>query len=136
MKVIYDTRTDTLTIIFKDAAVVESDEEKKGFILDYDEKGDVVSLEILDAKNRVTKPTEMVYELAGQVGLVPNETRASEPSNIPIRKNIQIKRANLRLTERDFQMARIKALEEGLPYQTLLSSVIHKYLTGRLIDKT
>jgi predicted DNA binding CopG/RHH family protein len=32
-------------------------------------------------------------------------------------------------------MAYIKALEEGLPYQTLLSSVIHKYLTGRLIDK-
>ena len=49
--------------------VEESDEERKGVILDYDEKGDVVSLEILDAKNRVTKPTEMVYELAGQAGL-------------------------------------------------------------------
>ena len=46
------------------------------------------------------------------------------------------KRVNLRMTERDFQLAHIKALEEGLPYQTLLSSVIHKYLTGRLIDKT
>ena len=69
MKVIYDTSTDTLSIILKDAAIVESDEERKGVILDYDEKGDVVSLEILDAKNRVTKPTEMVYELAGQAGL-------------------------------------------------------------------
>ena len=75
MKVIYDTRTDTLSIILKDAAIVESDEERKGVILDYDKKGDIVSLEILDAKNRVTKPTEMVYELAGQVGLVLNETR-------------------------------------------------------------
>jgi uncharacterized protein YuzE len=75
MKVIYDTRTDTLSIILKDAAIVESDEEKKGIILDYDEKGDVVSLEILDAKNRVTKPTEMVYELTGQVGLVSNEAQ-------------------------------------------------------------
>jgi predicted DNA binding CopG/RHH family protein len=46
------------------------------------------------------------------------------------------KRVNLRLTERDFHMAHVRALEEGLPYQTLLSSVIHKYLTGRLIDKT
>jgi len=62
-------------IILKDAAVVESDEEKKGVILDYDETGDVVSLEILDAKNRVTKPTEMVYELTGQAGLVPNEAQ-------------------------------------------------------------
>jgi len=75
MKVIYDTRTDTLSIILKDAAVFESDEEKKGVILDFDEKGDVVSLEILDAKNRGTKPTEMVYELAGQAGLVPNEAQ-------------------------------------------------------------
>ena len=75
MKVIYDSRTDTLTIILKDAPVAESDEEKKGVILDYDEIGDVVSLEILDAKNRVTKPTEMVYELAGQAGLEPSEAQ-------------------------------------------------------------
>ena len=75
MKVIYDTRTDTLSIILKDAAVIESDEEKNGIILDFDEKGDVVSLEILDAKTRVTKPTEMVYELAGQAGVVPDEAR-------------------------------------------------------------
>jgi len=46
------------------------------------------------------------------------------------------KRVNLRLTERDFHMPHIKELEEGLPYQTLLSSVIHEYRTGRLIDKT
>ncbi len=45
------------------------------------------------------------------------------------------RRVNLRLTERDFLHAHIRALEEGLPYQTLLSSVIHKYLTGRLIEK-
>ena len=75
MKVIYDTRTDTLSIILKDAAVIESDEEKNGIILDFDEKGDVVSLEILDAKTRVTKPNEMVYELAGQAGVVPDEAR-------------------------------------------------------------
>ena len=42
------------------------------------------------------------------------------------------KRVNLRLTEQDFELAHIKALEEGIPYQTLLSSIIHKYLTGRL----
>ena len=42
------------------------------------------------------------------------------------------KRVNLRLTEYDFEKAHIKAYEEGLPYQTLLSSVIHKYLSGQL----
>ncbi len=46
------------------------------------------------------------------------------------------KRVNLRITERDFQLAHIRAMEEGLPYQTLLASVIHKYLTGRLVEKS
>jgi uncharacterized protein YuzE len=75
MRVIYDTKTDTLTIILKDSEITESDEEKKGVILDYDEKGDVVSLEILDAKKRVSQPNQMVYELAGQAGIVPGEVQ-------------------------------------------------------------
>jgi len=44
------------------------------------------------------------------------------------------RRVNLRMTERDFNLAHAKAREEGIPYQTLLSSVIHKYLSGRLIE--
>lgn len=44
-------------------------------------------------------------------------------------------RVNLRVTERDFDLAHARAREEGLPYQTLLSSVIHKYLSGRLIER-
>ena len=65
MKVIYDTRTDILTIILKEASVTESDEEKEGIILDYDAAGDVVSMEILDAKKRVSEPTQISYEFAG-----------------------------------------------------------------------
>ena len=45
------------------------------------------------------------------------------------------RRVNLRVTERDFNLAHSRAREEGIPYQTLLSSVIHKYLSGRLIEK-
>ena len=45
------------------------------------------------------------------------------------------RRVNLRVTERDFNLAHSRAREEGIPYQTLLSSVIHKYLSGRLTDK-
>ena len=44
------------------------------------------------------------------------------------------RRVNLRVTERDFNLAHARAREEGIPYQTLLSSVIHKYLSGRLIE--
>ncbi len=45
------------------------------------------------------------------------------------------RRVNLRVTERNFQLAHARAREEGIPYQTLLSSVIHKYLSGRLTEK-
>ena len=65
MRVVYDTKTDTLTIVLKETAVAESDEEKPGMILDYDADGYVVALEILDASNRVQQPKQMVYELAG-----------------------------------------------------------------------
>ena len=41
-------------------------------------------------------------------------------------------RINFRVSEKDFRSIQVKAREEGMPYQTLVSSVIHKYLTGRL----
>jgi predicted DNA binding CopG/RHH family protein len=45
------------------------------------------------------------------------------------------RRVNLRVTERDYDLAHSRAREEGIPYQALLSSVIHKYLDGRLTEK-
>jgi predicted DNA binding CopG/RHH family protein len=42
------------------------------------------------------------------------------------------RRINLRLTEKDYTQIQIKAVEEGIPYQTLISSLVHKYLTGAL----
>lgn len=45
------------------------------------------------------------------------------------------RRVNLRVTELDFSRAHARAREEGIPYQTLLSSVIHKYLAGRMVEK-
>ena len=67
MRVVYDPRTDTLTIVLSEAPVAESDEDKPGIVLDYDVSGNLVSLEILDASRRVVQPTQMIYELAGQV---------------------------------------------------------------------
>ena len=64
MKVIYDRETDTLTIIFTEVPVAESDEDKPGVILDYDASGNLVSLEVLDASRRVTSPSRIEYQVA------------------------------------------------------------------------
>jgi uncharacterized protein YuzE len=66
VKASYDPKTDTLSLILKDnVAVVESDEDKPGIILDYDERGDLISMEILDASRRVTEAKKMEFQIAG-----------------------------------------------------------------------
>ena len=63
MKVIYDPRTDTLTVILKEGVrIAESDEDKPGVILDYDDEGNLLSLEVLDASQRVTDARKIEYQ--------------------------------------------------------------------------
>lgn len=64
MKVVYDRKTDILTIIFSETAIVESDEDKPGVILDYDTNGNLISLEILDASQRVSVPSKIEYQVS------------------------------------------------------------------------
>ena len=45
-------------------------------------------------------------------------------------------RMNIRISERDLNRIKLKAIEEGIPYQTLISSVLHKYVSGRFLEKT
>ncbi|MGI9218826.1 MAG: CopG family antitoxin [Hydrogenophaga sp.] len=45
------------------------------------------------------------------------------------------KRVNIRLSSGDLQDIQVKALEQGMPYQTLIASVLHKYVTGRLAER-
>ena len=61
MRITYDPNTDTLTVILKDSPVAESDEDKPGVVLDFDEHGDMVGLEILDASRRVTDPRHVEF---------------------------------------------------------------------------
>lgn len=44
-------------------------------------------------------------------------------------------RINIRLSSRDLRSLQARALREGVPYQTLVSSVLHKFVDGQLIDK-
>ncbi len=49
---------------------------------------------------------------------------------------VKDRRVNIRLSSIDLNDIQVKALEEGMPYQTLIASVLHKYVTGRLVEKT
>ena len=72
----------------------------------------------------------------GDLASAPGAEREVEVARQAARNTFnKTKRVNLRVTERDFNLAHARAREEGIPYQTLLSSVIHKYLAGRLIEK-
>lgn len=44
------------------------------------------------------------------------------------------KRLNIRISERDLKELQLKALHEGLPYQTFVSSILHKYVNGSLVE--
>jgi len=45
------------------------------------------------------------------------------------------KNINIRISEDDLIRLKRKAEEDGMPYQTLISSVLHKYITDRLVDE-
>jgi len=44
-------------------------------------------------------------------------------------------RINVRISKRDVEALKTKALEDGIPYQTLVTSILHKYVTGRMVEK-
>ena len=92
----------------------------------------------LQMKNKLDPEEKEILDAfkRGELKSVPNAEQEIEEAREAARNTFnKNKRVNLRLTERDFQLAHIRALEEGIPYQTLLSSIIHKYLTGRLAEK-
>jgi len=58
--------------------------------------------------------------------------RYREAARATLRKD---KRVNIRMTERDLVRLQKVAMQEGLPYQTLVSSILHKFVNGRLVEK-
>lgn len=48
---------------------------------------------------------------------------------------IKNQRMNIRISQKDLNALKIRAAEEGLPYQTLVASIIHKYLSNNLVER-
>lgn len=64
MKIKYDKETDIIYIRLKDLVIDESDEGKKGVILDYSADGQLVGIEVLNASKTMDQPSKVEYELA------------------------------------------------------------------------
>ena len=64
MKITYDPEVDVMCILFSNAPIEESDEEKPGVILDFDKNGNIVGMEILDASLRMEDPKIVEYSIA------------------------------------------------------------------------
>ncbi|HIP73209.1 MAG TPA: antitoxin [Anaerolineae bacterium] len=63
--------------------------------------------------------------------LAEEKERYQSYANATFRKD---KRVNIRISRKDLEAIQKRALEEGIPYQTLMSSVLHKYVSGRLVE--
>lgn len=59
--------------------------------------------------------------------------RYKQAASATLRKD---KRVNIRMTARDLAHFQKTAMREGLPYQTFISSILHKYIKGRFVEKT
>ena len=80
--------------------------------------------EILEAYER--GETVPVPDMEAQIA------RYQEAARAYFRKD---RRVNIRISNRDILALQELAQEDGIPYQTLMSSILHKYVTGRLIER-
>jgi len=68
-----------------------------------------------------------------KVELTPEDVaRYREAARAVSRKD---RRINIRISSVDLEALQVRALEEGIPYQTLIASVLHKFVTGRLVPE-
>ena len=72
----------------------------------------------------------------GQWKPVKNRKREIEKLQQYARNTLQKdKRINIRMSSKDLDRVRVMAIQQGIPYQTLISSIIHKYVSGYLKEK-
>ena len=86
-------------------------------------------------------PTEemelMASVEAGQWTSVPNLSALKERlQKAATETALKDHRINVRISKRDVEALKTRALEEGIPYQTLVTSILHKYVTGKMVEKT
>jgi len=72
------------------------------------------------------------YENDEWKSIINRDKRKTEYAQYARNTSLKNKRINIRISERDLVNLKAKSLEEGIPYQTLISSILHKYVNGKL----
>lgn len=90
------------------------------------------------SKPKVSKEEQELLDAVetGQFESVLTESRRKELEAIADNTSKKDKRINIRISNRDLTAIQSRALREGVPYQTFVSSIIHKYISGSLKDLT
>lgn len=83
--------------------------------------------------NKEEKQVVADYESGDYISVL-DKKRKAELEHTAAETFKKDKRINIRLSSRDLSALQRKALEEGIPYQTLVSSILHKYVSGSLLD--
>jgi predicted DNA binding CopG/RHH family protein len=86
-------------------------------------KIDAYEADVLDALER------------GALDSVATMTELKKSKAVARAPAIKDRRLNIRLSSGDLSDIQVKALKDGVPYQTLIASVLHKYVTGRLTER-
>lgn len=89
-------------------------------------------------RNLNLKPEEQQILTAfesGKLTPVADSNELQRARSAARRTIVKDQRINIRLTTTDLEALQTMALEEGLPYQSLITSILHKYVTGRLVDR-
>lgn len=86
----------------------------------------------LDAEEREILEAFEGGKLKRAKGAVQELERHKDVAEATFKKDARI---NIRLSSRDLRALQTRALMEGVPYQTLVSSILHKFVDGKLVDK-
>jgi len=71
-------------------------------------------------------------ELKRAVNATQEIERHKAMADATFKKDVRI---NVRLSSRDLRSLQVRALQEGIPYQALVSSILHKFIDGQLVEK-
>ena len=64
MKIKYDKELDIIYFSFQNKKVAESEEKRPGIIMDFDDKGNIIGIEVLEASKKIGTPGKVTYEFA------------------------------------------------------------------------